>query len=76
MWTNAMEPDETRIEVVDDEMAAVLRRKSGAERLRIANGLFRTAQRLIRSRLRAEHPDWTEQQITREIARRISHGLI
>ncbi len=63
-----------RIETVDDQMAAVLREKTGAQRLQIANGMFRMAQRLIRSRLKAQHPDWTEDQIAVGVANRISHG--
>ena len=66
--------EQLRIEVIDDHMAAVLRKKSGAERLQIANGMFRMAQRLIRSRLNAQHPEWTEGQIAAGVASRISHG--
>ena len=65
-----------RIEVVDDQMAAVLREKTGAERLRIADSLFRFARCMIRSRLRAEHSDWSDAQVNRETARRISHGTV
>ena len=36
--------DDTPIEVIDDEMAAVLARKSGAERLLIAARMFRSAR--------------------------------
>ena len=68
------ESDTLRIEVIDDQMAAVLRQKTGAERLQIANGMFRMAQRLIRSRLKAQHPEWTEGQIAAGVASRISHG--
>jgi hypothetical protein len=71
-----MRSDAGNIEVVDEKMAEVLRRKTGAERLQIAYGLFRTAQRLIRSRLRSQHPSWDEAQINAETARRISHGSI
>ncbi len=70
------ESDTLRIEVIDDQMAAVLREKTGAERLRIADSLFRFAQRMIRSRLRAEHSDWSAEQVDRETARRISHGTV
>ena len=68
------ESDTLRIEVIDDQMAAVLRQKTGAERLQIANGMFRMAQRLIRSRLKAQHPEWTAGQIATGVASRISHG--
>jgi hypothetical protein len=60
-------------EIVDPEMAAVLRAKTGPERLRIAWGLRESAQRILTSHLRAEHPDWDEQQLRTEVVRRFSH---
>lgn len=62
-----------RIEVMDDEMAAVLRAKSGAERLQIAFGLFESARRMLTSMLAADHPDWSEERLRREVARRLAH---
>lgn len=62
------------IEVVDEEMAQVLRAKSGAERLRIASGLYASARRLLLSHLAAEHPDWDEARLGREAARRLAGG--
>jgi len=66
--------DPRRIEVLDDEMAAVLRAKTGAERLKIASGLFAAARRMIASQLAAEHPDWGAARIQEETARRLLHG--
>jgi len=71
-----MRLDPGQIEVMDDQMAAVLRSKTGAERLKIANDMFRFARQLIASGLRAEHPDWDEPRIGRETARRLSHGAV
>ncbi|MGB7159880.1 MAG: hypothetical protein WBD40_17565 [Tepidisphaeraceae bacterium] len=62
------------VEVIDDEMADVLRRKTGAERLRIASGMYASARRMLMSHLRAENPDWRQDQLVREAARRLSHG--
>ncbi len=59
---------------MDPEMVEVLRAKSGAERLAIAFGLFRSARRMIASKLQAEHPDWEEEELQREVARRIASG--
>ena len=64
------------VEVVDDAMAEVLRRKSGAERLQIADEMFRSAVGLIRASVRAAHPDWPAERVQREIARRISRGAV
>jgi hypothetical protein len=63
-------------EMVDDEMARILREKTGAERLKIASDMFASARRMLASHLRSEHPDWSEEQIQREVARRISHGAV
>ena len=65
-----------RIEVIDEEMAAVLRLKSGAERLAIASRLFGGARRMLLSHLRSVHPEWDQRQIEQEAARRLSHGTV
>ena len=69
-----MRLDRGQIEVLDDEMVQMLRRKSGAERLAIASGMFASARQMIASTLRAEHPEWDEHQVNEETARRLSHG--
>lgn len=71
-----MRLDRGQIEVMDDAMAAVLRAKSGAERLRIAFGMYASARRMLMSHLRAEHPDWDERRVIAEAARRMSHGAV
>ena len=65
-----------RLEVVDDDMADVLRLKSPAERLAIANGMWKSAQRMIRLVLRTENPNWSDERIEQETARRLSHGAV
>jgi hypothetical protein len=65
-----------RIEQVDEQMAAILRAKTGAERLAIANSLFVFARRMLESLLRNDHPDWDEARLQREVSRRISHGAV
>ncbi len=64
------------IEVIDDEMTRILRAKTGAERLRIASSMFASARRMLLCHLASEHPDWTQDKILREAARRLSHGAI
>lgn len=71
-----MRPPGLRIEVIDDEMAAALRLKSGAERLEIASRMFGSARRMLLSHLRSTHPDWDQPQIEQEAARRLSHGTV
>ena len=71
-----MHLDKQQIEVVDDEMAQVLRLKTGAERLQIASEMFSSARQMIISMLRSQHPDWDEQKINAETARRLSHGAL
>lgn len=61
-------------EVVDREMADVLRTKTPAERLAISYGLWRHADRTLRACLRAQHSDWTSDQIDHEAARRLASG--
>ena len=71
-----MRLDPGQIEVVDEQMAEVYRRMTGAERLHVADTIFRSVRRMLLHHLRSQHPDWSEARITREAARRISHGAI
>jgi hypothetical protein len=68
--------DPRNFEVLDDEMARVFRAMSGAQRLKIASDLFRSARRMLASQLAAEHPDWDDERVQRETARRLSHGAV
>jgi hypothetical protein len=69
-----MDPRIRAIEVVDDRVAEILREKTPAQRLAIADGLWRFAREMIHDILTQEHPDWDESMIRREVARRMSHG--
>jgi hypothetical protein len=59
---------------MDSDMIEVLRAKAPAERLAIAHGMFQSAQRMLSSHLRAEHPAWDETRLEQEVARRIALG--
>jgi hypothetical protein len=74
MDTRAKRPRAEDIEIVDDVMAEIYARKSGAERLAIAAGLFRSAQSMLLCHLRQEHPEWSEERLGQDVARRLSHG--
>ncbi len=62
------------MEIVDRDMARVLAEKTEAERLQIGWGMQRSARRMMTRIIRAENPDWTDEQVGREVARRFSHG--
>lgn len=64
------------MEVVDPAMAAILRKKTEAERLQIAWGLWRSARSMLLHLTKAAHPDWSDAQVNREVARRLSHGAV
>jgi hypothetical protein len=68
--------DLQRIEVLDEAMAAVFRRKTPAERLAIGFGLWRAARALLRGQLASLHPEWEAARLDREVARRLSHGAV
>lgn len=73
-----MEPTKTQIrpsfEIVDREMAHVLAQKTEAERLQIAWGMWRSARRMITRIVAAEFPHLSEEEVQREVAKRLSRG--
>ena len=64
------------VEVMDERMADMLRRKTPQERLEISVGMWETARVMLRGIITQNHPDWPEERILREIAKRISHGVV
>jgi len=69
-----MRPHKLVFESPDDAMAAVYRYKTPLERLRVAFGLWTSTRTLLEGILRSQHPDWDDQNIRTEVARRMSHG--
>ncbi|HUT61772.1 MAG TPA: hypothetical protein VNA25_28370 [Phycisphaerae bacterium] len=67
-------PDRSRIEVIDDAMVEVLRRKTPAERVQMALDANRLMRLRIAGHLQTIHPDWSESQIQGEVARRMLGG--
>lgn len=59
------------VETVDPRVAAILARKSPAERLQMAFDANRFVRERLRAHLRHEHSDWSEAEVTAEIARRM-----
>lgn len=65
-----------QIESIDDMMAEIYKKKTYLERLRVAFDLWHSTKILLFNSLRWLHPDWTDKQIQKEVARRISHGAV
>ena len=71
-----MRLDRGQIEVVDDAMAEVLRRKTPAGRIKIGFDMWISAHKMLLTHLRSIHPDWSNQQVQEEVARRFLHGAL
>ncbi len=71
-----MRLDPGQIEVVDDLMAEVLRRKTPAERIEIGFKLWEATRSMLMAHLGKTHPEWDAQKLEREVARRLSHGSV
>jgi hypothetical protein len=61
-------------ELLDPLIVEILRRKTPQERLAQAFRLWETARLIVRSSVRQQHPEWNENEVLREAARRLSHG--
>jgi len=66
--------DDGQIEVVDDAVAEVLRRKTPAQRVAMIFACNRTMRLRIEGHLRTRHPDWSDARIMGEVARRMTRG--
>lgn len=71
-----MRLDAGQIEVMDPAMADVLRRKTPAERLAIAFGMWESARIMLLTQLAERHPEWSRERVEREVVRRMSHGTV
>lgn len=66
--------DPRNVEVVDDQLAQVLRRKSPAEKVEMVVAANRTARLLAAAGIRYQHPEWNDAQIQAEVIRRVTSG--
>jgi hypothetical protein len=66
--------DPGQIEVVDDAVAEILRRKTPAERVEMALTANRFVRLRIEGHLRTIHSDWDDAAIHAEVARRMLLG--
>jgi len=66
--------DRGQIEVVDDRVAEILRKKTGQERLEMVWDSWDFFCQWIEAYLKNIHPEWTQEQIQKEIARRVMYG--
>jgi hypothetical protein len=71
-----MKLDIRRVEIIEDQVAAVLRSKTPAERLRIGFNIWMSARRMLLSHIKHSHPDWSQLQVENEVARRFLHGSV
>ena len=66
--------DNGQIEVVDDAVAEVLRRKTPAERVAMIGACNRTMRLLLEGHFRRCHPEWDDRRIAAAVARRMCSG--
>ncbi len=66
--------DSGQIEVVDEAVAVILRQKTPAERIALTCAAHRTARAILTVRIQAQRADWSDEQVQREVARRLTCG--
>ncbi len=71
---DAPAPRRPVVEILDPMIVEILRRKTPAERLNQVFRLWETARSITIGAVRHQHPEWSEVQVLRETARRLSHG--
>lgn len=68
--------DDGQIEVVDDRVAEILKKKTPTERLKFAFDMWHSARIQLFYCVKSLHPIWDEKKIEKEVARRLSHGAV
>lgn len=66
--------DPRNIEVIDDELAEVLRLKTPAEKVEMVAAANRTARLLAAAGIRYQNPEWNDAQIQAEVIKRVTGG--
>lgn len=67
-----MDSPDLHIELLDPEMAEVLKSKTPAEKVQMVSAANRTARILAEAGARYLHPDWDDAQIQAEVLRRVA----
>jgi hypothetical protein len=65
-----------QVEVLDDAVAEVLRRKRPQDRIGIGFNMWISARGMLMTHIRHTHPDWDEKAVEREVVRRLLHGAL
>ena len=65
---------ESRIQVLLPEVVRALRSRSQRERIQMAYDSNRLVRERLRTDLKFVHPNWSLDEIEREIAKRVLHG--
>ncbi len=63
------------VEILDPVVVEILRSKTPAERLAQAFRMWETARLMTRSSVRQQYPNWSDEQVLKESAKRLSHGM-
>ncbi|MEW6606930.1 MAG: hypothetical protein AB1414_05680 [bacterium] len=71
-----MKLEKRNLEVLDELMVEVLRKKTPQERLIIAFNLWDSAKKQLTNYLSSLHPDWDKGKVQQEVVRRLSYGTI
>ncbi len=69
-----MRLDKGQIEVVDDRVAEILRKKTGQDRLKMIWDSWTYFNKRLEAYLKNIHPEWTQEEIRKEMARRVLYG--
>ena len=67
--------EQLRIEVIDRAYAAILAAKTPAERASMIADCQRTARHILCAGEKMRHPEWSEKQLARAVARRIAGSV-
>lgn len=65
------EKREVNVRLLDERQAAIYRTWTPAQRMKAADDQMRFYRSMMAGVIRGEHPDWSDEEVRREIARRL-----
>ena len=63
------------IELLDEQMVAMLRKKTPAEKIHMASELHQVAREILAAEIKQQHSKWSETRVQKQVAWRLLNNI-